>query len=158
MSHIVKNYQRFITFWSCKQFKICDPSAGKVFDDFYLSQLHCIDLKSEVLKSYEKMTGSITESCDASDIKQIISHQKTISTFTHHTVCVLVSRHSLYASTMEFVLNLPVDIFWKVIFNQLDAFEEGTAQRKHIGVWGRNVKVRLRDRGLRNAFQKHSFQ
>ena len=44
---------------------------------------------------------------------------------------------------MELVLDLSVDIVGEVVLNQLDALEEGTAERKHIGLRGRDVEVGL---------------
>lgn len=104
------------------------------------------------------MRGSVGECCDSSQIHELIPHKQPISTFSHHTIDILETGHSLDAAPAELTLYLFVDIVGEVVFNELNALEESATEGKGVGLRRRDVEVWFGDRGFGNRLEEHALE
>lgn len=158
MSHVCQHYQALIALWDCQQLQKCDPFRCKTFKHLYQLQLHAVNLKPKILEGNEEVGRAIGEGCDTSEVQKLISYQQSMASPAHHAVDILETGHPLNAPACQFVLYLVVDIVGKVIFEELDPFEESSAEGEVIGGRRLDVEIGLGHRGLGDRLQQHALE
>ena len=148
VAHVGDEYDVFVGLGDGEYFEVGDSLDTEVLYHLYQLQLQVVHLQPVVFKSYYQVVRAVSEGCDALHLEHCVSHQQAVPSPPHHAVLVLVPRHPLNAAPTHLRFYLLVDLLGEIVFEELDAFEEGAVEGEDVGLGGGDVKIGLGDWGF----------
>ena len=125
----------FVAFRHCQHFQISDRFREKLLERLDQLKLQRVHFQSQVFKRDNQVIGSIRKSTNPRHIHKPTANNEPIAALAHHTVHIVIPGHSLDITRAKSRVDSRVNIFRKVVLEQLDALEHSLTQRKAIGLW-----------------------